>query len=345
LARSPDLSVMARNSSFTYKGKATDVRQVGKELGVGYVLEGSVRKDADKVRIVAQLIDAKTGEHVWAERFDETGADPWKLQDEVTSKIIGALAGDKGRLKQAQYRDAWGKDTANLQEYDYYLRGHDLFMKFEKDTIEKAGEIWREGLVKFPNSPLLNLKLGWYHWERAWDGFGDTAATDYQRAGELARKAFTYQNLTPLERRLGHWLLAFVSSQERNFDQAIREVEAASALAPYDSWMLGNLSQVLIMAGRPDQAIEWIDKAIAGDPDHKSNYLVSKGWALTVTGKHDKAIEVLREAEQWTFGPGLLAINYIRLNRPEEAKAEIRKLLGNDPSFNIGKWHDFHLLP
>ena len=110
LARAPDLSVIARNSSFTYKGRATDVRQVGKELGVGYVLEGSVRKDADKVRIVAQLVDAKSGEHVWAERFDKTGTDPWALQDEVTGKIIGALAGEKGQLKRAQYREAWGKD-------------------------------------------------------------------------------------------------------------------------------------------------------------------------------------------------------------------------------------------
>ena len=115
VARSPDLSVIARNSSFTYKGKATDVRQIGKELGVDYVLEGSVRKEADKVRIVAQLVDAKTGQHVWAERFDKTGTDPWALQDDVTGKIIGALAGDKGQLKRAQYREAWGRDTADLR--------------------------------------------------------------------------------------------------------------------------------------------------------------------------------------------------------------------------------------
>ena len=109
LARSPDVSVVARNSSFTYKGKATDVRQIGKELGVGYVLEGSVRKDADKVRIVAQLVDSRTGEHVWAERFDKTGTDPWALQDEVTGKIIGALAGERGQLKRAQYREVLGQ--------------------------------------------------------------------------------------------------------------------------------------------------------------------------------------------------------------------------------------------
>jgi TolB-like protein/class 3 adenylate cyclase len=144
LARAPDLSVIARNSSFTYKGKATDVRQVGTELGVGYVLEGSVRKEADKVRIVAQLVDAKTGEHVWAERFDKTGADPWALQDEVTGKIIVALAGETGQLKKAQYREAWGKDAASLGEYDYYLRGHDIFMNAaNRAENDRAGKIWK----------------------------------------------------------------------------------------------------------------------------------------------------------------------------------------------------------
>jgi TolB-like protein len=147
LSRFPDLVVVARSSSFTYKDKALDVRQVGKELGVGYVLEGSVRKDSDKLRIVAQLIDAKSGEHVWAERFDRSGADPWAIQDDITGMIVSALTGEKGALKQAQYRQAWGKDATTLEEYDYYLRGHEEYMKYaqgDKEGIERSGEIWRE---------------------------------------------------------------------------------------------------------------------------------------------------------------------------------------------------------
>jgi adenylate cyclase len=345
LARSPDLSVVARNSSFTYKGKATDVRQVGKELGVGYVLEGSVRKDADKVRIVAQLIDTKTGEHVWAERFDETGPDPWQLQDEVTSKIIGALAGEKGKLKQAQYRIAWGKDATNLEEYDYYLRGHDLYMQFTKEGTDKAGEIWREGLAKFPNSPLLHIKLGWHHFSRAFNGWSDNPDEDYKKAGELVRKAFTYQNLTPLERRLGHWLFANVRAQERNFPQAIKEAESAVSLAPYDAFMTGDLSSVLIVSGQPERAIEWSDKAIGGDPANKGYYLFFKGWAYTVLGKNDEAIPALKDGLQWINTPGLLAVNYVRLNRLDEAKAEIKKLLALDPGMNIAKWQQLSFYP
>ncbi len=109
LSRFPDLKVVSRTSSFTYKGKAVDVRQIGQELAVGYVLEGSVRKEGDKARIAAQLIDTTSGEHVWAERFDKTGADPWALQDEVTSNIVGFLVGEKGTIRQADYRRAWGR--------------------------------------------------------------------------------------------------------------------------------------------------------------------------------------------------------------------------------------------
>ena len=130
LSRFPDLTVIARNSSFAYKGKAVDMRQIGRKLGVGYVLEGSVRKDHDKLRIAAQLIDAKNGEHVWSERFDRSGHDPWELQDEITGMIVSAMTGEKGALKQAQYRKTWGKDATTLEEYDYYLRGHEQLMKY-----------------------------------------------------------------------------------------------------------------------------------------------------------------------------------------------------------------------
>ena len=151
LSRFPDLSVIARNSSFVYKGKPVDIRQVGRDLNVDYALEGSVRKEADQIRITAQLIDTQTGKHVWAERYDKAGKDPLALQDEVTAKIVDAMTGEKGQVKQGQYREAWGKDTADLGEYDYYLRGHDVFMNASsKEDNDRAGRIWEEGLAKYP---------------------------------------------------------------------------------------------------------------------------------------------------------------------------------------------------
>jgi adenylate cyclase len=233
LSRFPDSAVGARTSSFTYKGKAVDIRQVGKELGVGYVVEGSVRKDGDRLRIVSQLIDTKNGEHVWAERFDRAGTDPWALQDEVTGMIVSAMTGEQGALKHAQHRQAWGKGATTLEEYDYYLRGHDQLMKYTKEGIERSGEIWRKGLSKFPSSPLLKVKLGWHHLIRAVDFVSDDPRSDIRKAGELARQVLANEHLSPQVARLANWVVSHVLVRERDFDGALGATDRAVALAPY----------------------------------------------------------------------------------------------------------------
>ena len=232
LSRVPDLKVVARNSSFTYKGQPVDVRKVGEELGVTHVLEGSVRKDADRLRIVAQLVDAKTGEHVWAERFDRSGTDPWALQDEVTEKIVAALVGDIGTLKRAQYREAWGKDSTSLQEYDYYLRSHDLLTKLTPEATERARETSTEGLSRFPNSTLLKLELGYAYFLRGWNGWSDNITADYQQAGNLVREAMAQPTLSPMGRRLGHFLSAFIAVTEQKFERRSAKLRQRSTSRP-----------------------------------------------------------------------------------------------------------------
>ena len=238
LSRFPDLAVVARCSSFAYKGKAIDMRKIGNELGVDYVVEGSVRKDDDKLRIVAQLIDTKNGEHVWAERFDRSGSDPWALQDDVTGMIVSAITGEQGALKQAEYRQAWGKGaTTTLEEYDYYLRGHEQLMKYTREGTEASGEICREGLARFPSSLLLNIKLGWHHMVRAYMFITSDPPADFRKAGELARKVLADKHLSPQVARLVHWLMSYVLVQERDFDSALAAANKALALAPYDMFM------------------------------------------------------------------------------------------------------------
>ena len=150
LSRFPDLLVIARNSSFVYKGKPVDVRQIGRDLNADYALEGSVRKEGDQIRITAQLIDTTSGDHVWAERYDKTGKDPLSLQDEATTKIVGAIAADAGMVKKAQYHAAW-HSTAALGEYDDYLRSHDIITTAgSREVIDRAGRILEEGLAKSP---------------------------------------------------------------------------------------------------------------------------------------------------------------------------------------------------
>jgi TolB-like protein/class 3 adenylate cyclase len=341
LSRFPDLAVVARNSSFTYKGKAVDVRQVGKELGVAYVLEGSVRKEADKVRIVAQLIDARTGQHVWAERYENAGPDPWVLQDEVVGKIITSLTGEMGQVRRAEYKQAWGKDTANLEEYDYYLRGHEVLMAAKtKEDYKRAEQIWQDGLKKFPNSSLLRIKLGFAYYFAAWTWQSDDLAGDFKRASELAHEGLAGENLSPQTQRLGHWLMAFVKSQERDFERAWTEAEAAAALAPYDAFMLGMLANVATMAGKPDKAIEWLQIEVQRSPDVNRNWRF--GWAYYVAGRYGDAIEAFKKAERPLDADNYLnqAATYVRLDRMEDAKAAVKEALKLDPTFTQAKWRE-----
>jgi adenylate cyclase len=337
LSRFPDLAVVARSSSFTYKGKAVDVRQVGRELGVGYVLEGSVRKEGDKLRIVSQLIDAKTGEHVWAERFDRSGMDPWTLQDEVTGMIVSAMTGETGALKQAQYRQAWGKGATTLEEYDYYLRGHDHFIKYTKEGVERSGEIWREGLAKFPSSPLLKVKLGWHHMIRVVIFVSDDSPADVRKAGELARQVLANEHLSPQVARLANWLLSFVLVQERDFDGALAAANKTVALAPYDTFMLSRLIMVLLQAGRTDQALQWADQVAARDPALGWSYNHRRGWAYLVLERFAEAAQALTQTE-FNDAHLLLAIAYVRLGRLADARAEVVKMLKINPAITVQAW-------
>ncbi|MFD1983872.1 adenylate/guanylate cyclase domain-containing protein [Mesorhizobium newzealandense] len=344
LSRVPDLKVVARNSSFTYKGRPVDVRQVGKELGVTHVLEGSIRKDADRLRIVAQLIDAKTGEHVWAERFDRSGTDPWALQDEVTEKIVADLVGDIGTLKKAQYRDAWGKDSTSLQEYDYYLRAHDLLTRLQLEPTEQARQVSIEGLSKFPGSALLKLELGYAYFVRGWNGWSQDPTADYRQAGALVREALAQPAPSPMERRLGHFLSAFILSTERKFELALGEAEAAIDLSPHDVYMLAALSQISVMAGNTEQALEWIDRAASLDanPEISQELAVYRGWTLAVSGKYEESLAAFSgdHDTESTFGPVMRAIVLNRLGRTEAAAAELGKALQIDPKFTQAKWRE-----
>ena len=318
------------------KGNAVDLRQVGEELGVGYVLEGSVRKEGDKLRIVAQLIDAKNGEHIWAERFDRSGADPWALQDQITGMIVSALTGEKGALMEAQHRQAWGKG-ATLDEYDYYLRGHDQLMKYTKAGIERSGEIWREGLAKFPNSPLLRVKLGWHHMVRAYTFVSDDPRSDVRKAGELTRQVLANEQLSPQVSRLAIWLMSYVLVQERDFDGAFAAANKVVASAPFDMFVLSRLIMVLVQVGRPHEALEWADHVAARDPSLGWSYNYGKGWALLISERFEEAIEALKQTD-FNDACLLLAIAYMRLGRSADARAEMVKMMKLNPSITLPTW-------
>ncbi|WEX87158.1 adenylate/guanylate cyclase domain-containing protein [Sinorhizobium garamanticum] len=339
LARSPDLSVIARNSSFTYKGKPTDVRQIGKDLNVSYVLEGSVRKEADRVRIVAQLINTKTGAHVWAERFDQSGDNPMALQDAVTEKIVGALASETGQIKRSWYGEAWSKNAASLEEYDYYLRGHDKLLQYTPETTEEASRTTAEGMAKFPESALLKFNMGFISYVRGVNGWSQDPHDDLGKVPELGRQGMASDNLSPLERKLGHWLLAYASLVERDFRNAMREAEAAIALAPNDAFMRAVLVDAAIGAGDTESAIAWTNFGMRNDPANKEFYSYLQGWALMSGERYEESLKVMKElSNSFAAIPLVKAINAVNLGNLDEAKNNITTALELDPSWTAKKW-------
>jgi adenylate cyclase len=252
--------VISRNSAFTYKGKAVNVKEVGRELGVRHVVEGSVQKAGDRVRINAQLVDAMTGHHVWAERYDRELKDIFTLQDEVIQKIVFALKVKLTPEEQARFKRF---PTDNLEAYEYFLHGTASLSRFTKEANTQARQMFEKAIALDPQYAGAYARLGWtylfewlYHW-------GQEPQQALERVFELAQKAVALDDSVPD----AHRLLAAVYLWGKNQpDQALAESKRALALDPNytDSYMA--LANVLTFVGRPQEAIGMAEKALRLDP-------------------------------------------------------------------------------
>jgi adenylate cyclase len=334
LSRFPDLTVISRNASFAYKGTEIDPVAVGRELNVDYVIEGSVQKKGDGLRITAQLIDTHTNVHVWADAYE--GSDASSLQDEAIRRIIGTLSGQTGHIKKHEYTKTKGIATADLDEYGYYLRGDEVFSRYESvEENDRAAAIWREGLEKFPDSSLLRVALAWAHFNRGYDFDTPRPAADYRRAGELARKALAGQNLSPMVRCLGHRLMAYIHWFEGDFERAIADAEAAVALAPYSASQLSFLARLQIAAGNTDRGLGWVQESARLDPTLPRNTRLL-AWAYYLKGEYERSLEAAKthaklsrklSSEAYWF----MAASYSALDRIPEAQAAVKTMLEMDP--------------
>ena len=338
LARFPELGVVARNSAFAYKGKAVDVKQVGKELGARYVLEGGVRRIGDRVRITAQLIDAATGQHVWADRFDEEGADVFALQDRVVQKVAAAVVGEHGQIRAAGYRQAWEKPDADLAEYDYFLRIHSLIFRFTREGMEEARRVALEGLGRFPGSALIRIKLGWVDLQFARRGWSDDRQRDLGEAYRLAEEAMKAPNLPAMARLHGHWLLAMLHGWHTHDARRMEaEAEAALALAPGDAEVLSVLCEPYVLVGLAEKGIALIRRALDQDAA-----LSAAPWphgllafAYFVNRRYEEAI-----AEAGKAGgdaPLTAAASEAALGRLDEARAASDEALAREPGLTLAE--------
>jgi TolB-like protein len=340
LSRFRWLFVIDRNSSFTYKGRAVDVKQVGRELGIRYVLEGSVRKAGNRIRIAGQLIDAETGAHLWADRFEGTLQDMFDLQDHVTSSVVGAIT---PKLQVAEIKRAKRKPTENLDAYDYYLRG---LAKARRWTMAANGE----ALQLFGKAVALDTGLAcaygmaaWCYVQRKARGWMIDHVQESTEATRLARKAVRLGGDDPVALSMGGYALAFVAHE---FDDAAAFMDRGLAVNPNlaQAWMLS--SWLRVWRGEPDLALDHVGQAMRLSPVDPSLYgmLGAAAYAHFIAGRYDTASSYAEKAmrDNPTF---LLAICSLAASRslagqPEQARRSMAQALECNPSLRAANLQD-----
>jgi adenylate cyclase len=340
LSRFSELLIIARNSSFQYKDKAADVRQVGRELAARYVLEGSVRRVGDRVRIAAQLIDATTGAHRWAERYDRELRDVFAVQDEVARAIVTTLA---AHVNRAERERALLKPPAAWQAYEYYLRGAEAFLlhvnRRSKVSLHDARRLLEQSLAIDPDYARAYARLSHTHtyaFTDPTDGdWVNPAALD--RAFELAETAVHLDARLPL----AHAQLGWVLLWKGQHDTAIAEFKRAFALNP--NFIDNRFAAVLLHAGEPATAIEIIEANLRLDPFPS---LVTSDFFMAhanyMLKRYGEAVRLARECTSRLpnlQGPHLLLGSaYAQLGQLEEARKETAEVLRINPGFTIERF-------
>ena len=332
LAKVPYLFVIARNSTFSYKGKPVKIRQVAEELGVRYVLEGSVRRAGDRVRVTAQLIDAIKGHHLWAERYDRDLKDIFALQDEITLNILSALAVKLTKGEQATIRR---KDTDNLEAYLKVLQAGWYSHRMTKEGHFRARQLAEEAMALDPEytSPYIILAL--QHIRDVFFGWSKSRKKSLERSLELAQKAIALDDSFPR----CYVLLSTIYMFKKQYERAIAEAERAVALDPNGASAYSMLGTVLHMVGRQQEAIMPLEKAIRINPMAPSIYFRRLGTAYRDIGRYEEAIVQLKRAVNLSpdsLYPHIgLASTYSLAGCEEEARAEVSEVLRIQPKFSL----------
>jgi adenylate cyclase len=335
LSRVPKLFVIARNSTFTYKGKPVKVQQVAEELGVRYVLEGSVRKGGDKVRITAQLIDALTGNHLWAQKYDRNIDDIFAVQDEITKKIITAM---QIKLTEGEQVRAAEKGTNNLEAYLKCLQAYEYFYQLNPESNAKAKQLIEEAIA-------LDPEYAWAYYVRArtnvldvWLGTSKSPRQSIGKAMGLLKKAIALDD-TFAE---AHGTLGFLYSMARKYDKGIAEAEKAVALNPNSAESHYRLGKTLSFASRWEESIPEYKKAIRLDPIPPGNHLWSLGVSYAYTGQYEEAIEwcekAVRQDPDDLLARIMMTAVYTWAGRDEEARVEAAEVLRIQPKFTVKGW-------
>jgi TolB-like protein/Tfp pilus assembly protein PilF len=333
LSQIPTLFVIASQSTFTYKGKPVKIQQVGEDLGVRYVLEGSVQRSGDTLRVTAQLIDATTGHHLWSERYDREMKGIFALQDDITMKVITAL---QVKLMEGEHARLLAKGTKNLQAYLKFLQAREIFLTVTKEGNVQARRLLEEVIALDPQFAQAYSVLGWITYVDVAVGLSKSPYESYKQAFELAKKAVAMDDSFPT----AHSLLGFLHVvMGRQYDKGIAECERAIALAPNSASAHIWMGQVLMLAGRHEEAIRHSEQALRLDPIAPGLYYRNLGSAYFYAGRYEEAIAAhkksLNRAPNDILTHLALTTAYSWAGRLEEARAQAAEVLRIKPNFSV----------
>jgi adenylate cyclase len=330
LSRFRQLFVIARHSSFQYRDAALDVKRVGRELGVEYVVEGSVRRIGERVRITAQLIDAITGNHLWAERYDRDLKEIFSVQDDVVHTIVAILP---GRIEEAGSRSARRKRPENLAAYDYFLRGSEYHLMFDTAHNAVAREMFEKSIALDPD---LAPAYAWLATQHMRDWMLDQSVEAREQAFKLAERSIA---LDPND-SVCHMMFGYVCFYKKQFEEAEFHLNRAISLNPNDPNNAVTMGWFCACLGRPDEGLNWLDKAYRLNPYPPPWYHSIRGTVLYAARRYTEAVAALKRVaaslEPWDVT--YLAASYGQLGSASEAQALVAKMRSLYPKFCVFRY-------
>jgi adenylate cyclase len=337
LSRISDLVVIARNSTFVYKERAVDVRQVGRELGVGHVLEGSIRKSGDRLRITAQLVSTESGDHVWAERYDRILDDIFAIQDEITHNIVVEL---QAQLVSGDSSLRMTSSTKSVEAWELTTRAVSLIGSHVHDKAIAAKQLIDRALELDKNYSNAWNMLGWIHWEESVWKWSSDPKQSMQMAFDVAQKALSLDVNNPHN----YSLLGHIYLVRGDAKQAIAMCEKSIELAPGDSKLLALLANVLVDSGQLKEGIQKIQRAIRLCPYPPAWYLIVLGAGFHLIGENESAVSALQQAVKREPDSHLarvwLASTLAEMGRLDEAQVVSKEVIAIDPAFSALSWAD-----
>jgi adenylate cyclase len=334
LSKIGGLTVISRNSSFTYKGRSVDIREIGRDLGVRSVLEGSIRRAGNRVRITAQLIDAGSGGHLWAERYDRDWTDIFEVQDDVTRRIVEALKITLSPAEKALLADS---GTSNMEAYDAALRGREILLGKTKNrqTFEQAKAFFLKAIELDPNYAQAYAGLGFLHmfdYQNRWSDDPDSSLGQAKRFAQLAIEKDPKQALP-------HVVAAVSAGFDRDLERAKAEVDIALSLNPNLALANNVFGTMRIYSGQPLEAIPAIERAMRLDPASSGQFLHFLGMANLLAGKYETAAALLKQrillAPETDFSRAILASALGHLGEVEEARRVWGELEKINPKYSF----------